>query len=175
MRVLGIDPGSRITGLGVVEIVNGKLVGVASQALKLGGGALSGRLGHIYHAVGDLIVQTQPDVVAIEQVFMAKNAQSALKLGQARGAAIVASVSAELPVSEYTALQVKSAVVGYGKASKSQVQQMVKALMKLPEIAQEDASDALAVAICHANSHHLTNRLQKAISTQTQQRKRTQK
>ena len=122
-----------------------------------------------------MIERYQPDVVAIEQVFMAKNAQSALKLGQARGAAIVACVSAELAVSEYTALQVKSAVVGYGKAAKTQVQQMVKALMKLPEIAQEDASDALAVAICHANSFHLTNRLEKAISAQKQQRKRIQK
>ena len=98
-----------------------------------------------------MIERYQPDVVAIEQVFMAKNAQSALKLGQARGAAIVACVSAELAVSEYTALQVKSAVVGYGKAAKTQVQQMVKALMKL------------------------TNRLEKAISAQKQQRKRIQK
>lgn len=112
-----------------------------------------------------MIARYQPDVVAIEQVFVAKNALSALKLGQARGAAIVAGVNANLPVAEYSALQVKSAVVGYGKAAKVQVQQMVKALMKLPEIAQEDASDALAVAICHANSCQLSAKLKAVLSS----------
>ena len=94
----------------------------------------------------------QPEVVAVENVFLAKNAMSALKLGQARGAAIVAAVNVGLPVHEYTAMQVKQAVVGTGRAEKTQVQQMIKALLNLPEVAQEDASDALAVAICHAHS-----------------------
>ena len=176
MRILGIDPGTRITGYGLIEKQGNRLIHVDNGAIYTNSkDELPQRLKIIFEGLVEVIERYKPDVVAIEQVFMAKNAQSALKLGQARGAAIVASVNADLPVSEYTALQVKSAVVGYGKAGKSQVQQMVKALMKLPEIAQEDASDALAVAICHANSHHLTNRLEKALSTQTQQRKRIQK
>jgi len=94
-------------------------------------------------------------VVAVENIFFAKNVQSALKLGQARGAAIVAGVNAGLPVYEYSALQVKQAVVGHGKSAKVQVQQMLKVLLNLPEVAQEDASDALAVAVCHAHSYRL--------------------
>lgn len=159
MRVLGIDPGSRITGLGVVEIVNGKLVGVASQALKLGGGALSGRLGHIYHAVGDLIVQTQPDVVAIEQVFMATNAKAALTLGHARGSAMCAAVNSGMEVYEYSAKQIKLAVVGTGGAKKDQVQHMVRVLLNLNKNPQSDAADALACAICHIHSADLANKL----------------
>jgi crossover junction endodeoxyribonuclease RuvC len=111
-----------------------------------------GRLQKIYTGITDVISQFSPDTVAIENIFFATNVQSALKLGQARGAAIVAGVNAGLPVAEYTALQVKQAVVGHGKAAKEQVQQMVRALLNLPEVAQADAADALAVAICHANS-----------------------
>lgn len=165
MRVLGIDPGSRITGLGVVEIVNGKLVGVASQALRLGGGALSGRLGHIYHAVGDLIVQTQPDVVAIEQVFMATNAKAALTLGHARGSAMCAAVNSGMEVYEYSAKQIKLAVVGTGGAKKEQVQHMVRVLLNLSKNPQSDAADALACAICHIHSADLANKLGLAART----------
>ncbi len=176
MRILGIDPGSRITGYGLIDKNGNRLLHVDNGAIYTNSkDELPQRLKIIHAGLVEVIERYQPDVVAIEQIFMAKNAQSALKLGQARGAAIVACVGAELAVSEYTALQVKSAVVGYGKAAKTQVQQMVKALMKLPEIAQEDASDALAVAICHANSFHLTNRLEKAISAQKKQEKRMQK
>jgi crossover junction endodeoxyribonuclease RuvC len=108
--------------------------------------------------------------VAVEDIFFATNVQSALKLGQARGAAIVAAVAAGLPVAEYTALQVKLAVVGHGRAAKEQVQQMVRVLLALPEIAQADAADALAVAICHANSMTM-----KALTLPTAPRRRTRR
>ena len=117
------------------------------------------RLQRIYRGLTEIIETCRPDAVVVEQIFFAKNVQSALKLGQARGAAIVAGVNAGLPVYEYTALQVKQAVVGHGKAAKEQVQKMIKALLNLPEVAQEDASDALAVAVCHANSMNLNDRL----------------
>ena len=160
MRILGIDPGTRITGYGIIEqrgnhlshIDNGAIYTRSSDELPL-------RLSQIYTGLVRAIETYQPDIMAIEKVFVARNAGSALKLGQARGTAIVAGVNTGLPVYEYSALQVKSAVVGYGKAGKSQVQQMVKVLLKLPEIAQEDASDALAIAICHANSHAQNQRI----------------
>jgi crossover junction endodeoxyribonuclease RuvC len=116
---------------------------------------LAQRLKAIYDGVTRIIALHQPEVVAVEQIFLAKNPQAALILGHARGTAILAAVNAGLAVHEYTALQVKSAVVGYGRAGKPQVQQMVKALLNLPEIAQEDAADALGVAICHAHSRTL--------------------
>ncbi|MEA3466589.1 MAG: crossover junction endodeoxyribonuclease RuvC [Thermodesulfobacteriota bacterium] len=172
MRILGIDPGTRITGYGLIEKYGNRLTHIDNGAIYTNNkDDLPRRLKIIHDGLAAVIDKYKPDVVAIEQVFMSKNAQSALKLGQARGAAIVASVNADLPVSEYSALQVKSAVVGYGKAGKTQVQQMVKALMKLPEIAQEDASDALAVAICHANSCHHSNKLKQALSAQSAPRK----
>jgi crossover junction endodeoxyribonuclease RuvC len=115
-----------------------------------------GRLKQIYDGLTAVISEYRPDQVAIENIFFSTNAQSALKLGQARGAAIVAAVNAGLHVAEYSALQVKQAVVGRGRAEKGQVQQMLKALLGLPETAQADASDALAVAVCHLNSHGLT-------------------
>jgi len=165
MRILGIDPGTRITGYGVVEKEGNRLRHIDNGAIYTSSkDELPQRLKIIHDGLVEVIEKFQPDVMAIEQVFLAKNPMSALKLGQARGAAIVAGVNAQLPVSEYSALQVKSAVVGYGKAGKSQVQQMVKALMKLPEIAQEDASDALAVAICHANSCNLSSKLDQALA-----------
>lgn len=105
--------------------------------------------------MSQVLAEFKPDEVAIENIFFSTNVQSALKLGQARGAAIVAAVNAGLPVAEYTALQVKQAVVGQGKADKTQVQKMLKALLGLPEVAQADASDALAVAVCHINSYNL--------------------
>jgi crossover junction endodeoxyribonuclease RuvC len=110
------------------------------------------RLQKIYRGLTEIIELYKPEAVAVENIFFAKNVQSALKLGQARGVAIVAGVNAGLPVFEYSALQVKQAVVGHGKSAKEQVQQMLKVLLCLPEVAQEDASDALAVAVCHAHS-----------------------
>lgn len=166
MRILGIDPGTRITGYGLIEKQGNRLLHIDNGAIYTSSkDDLPQRLKIIHDGLAQVIARYQPDVVAIEQVFVAKNALSALKLGQARGAAIVAGVNANLPVAEYSALQVKSAVVGYGKAAKVQVQQMVKALMKLPEIAQEDASDALAVAICHANSCQLSAKLKAVLSS----------
>lgn len=156
MRILGIDPGSRITGYGVIikegnrliHVDNGAIFTDATKDFPL-------RLQRIYRGLSEIIEQYRPNEIALENIFFAKNVQSALKLGQARGAAIVAGVNAGLPVFEYSALQVKQAVVGHGKSAKVQVQQMLKVLLNLPEVAQEDASDALAVAICHAHSRSL--------------------
>jgi len=160
MRVLGIDPGSRITGYGIVDQLGNRLVHVDNGAIFTDKAAdFAGRLKRIFDGLTEVIAEYHPDEVAVENIFFSTNVQSALKLGQARGAAIVAAVHAGLPVAEYTALQVKQAVVGQGRAEKGQVQKMLKILLGLPEIAQEDASDALAVAVCHINSREL---LQKA-------------
>lgn len=153
MIVLGIDPGSRITGYGIVKKSGNSLIHIDNGAIFTDGATdFPGRLKKIFDDLLEIISQYHPDQVAIENIFFATNPQSALKLGQARGAAIVAAVHSGLPVAEYSALQVKQAVVGQGKATKEQVQKMVRALLSLPEIAQADASDALAVAICHINS-----------------------
>ncbi|MDD2733239.1 MAG: crossover junction endodeoxyribonuclease RuvC [Desulfuromonadaceae bacterium] len=156
MIVLGIDPGSRTTGYGIVEQAGNRLIHVDNGAIFTDTAAdFPGRLKNIFDGLIEVIARYQPDQVAVENIFFATNPQSALKLGQARGAAIVAAVHCGLPVAEYSALQVKQAVVGQGRAEKAQVQKMVKALLGLPEIAQEDASDALAIAICHINSYGL--------------------
>ena len=160
MRILGIDPGSKATGYGFIEQQGNRLIHLDNGAIfTRSQDGLPLRLQIIYRELSRLIALYRPEAVAVEQVFMAKNPASALKLGHARGVALLAGINAELPVAEYTALQVKSAVVGYGRAGKNQVQQMTRTLLKLPEIAQEDAADALAVAICHAHSHHLNNNL----------------
>jgi len=156
MRILGIDPGSRITGYGIISHEGNHLVHIDNGAIHTDSRKeFPLRLKEIYRALTDVISDYHPDAVAIENIFFATNVQSALKLGQARGAAIVAGVNAGLQVFEYTALQVKQSVVGHGRASKDQVQKMLKVLLNLPEIAQEDASDALAVAVCHAHSSRL--------------------
>ena len=156
MLVLGIDPGSRITGYGIVEKAGNRLIHIDNGAIFTDTAVdFPDRLKKIFDGLMDIIARYQPDQVAIEKVFFSTNPQSALKLGQARGAAIVAAVHCGLPVAEYSALQVKQAVVGQGRAEKGQVQKMLKALLGLPEIAQSDASDALAVAICHINSYGL--------------------
>lgn len=164
MRVLGIDPGSRITGYGIVDKQGNRLVHVDNGAIFTDKAQdFAGRLKLIFDGLTEVIAEYKPDEVAVENIFFSTNVQSALKLGQARGAAIVAAVHAGLPVAEYTALQVKQAVVGQGRAEKSQVQKMLKVLLGLPEVAQEDASDALAVAICHINSHELRKKAGPAI------------
>jgi len=153
MRVLGIDPGSRVTGYGIVEQQGSRLIHVDNGAIFTDSAAdFPGRLKRIFDGLTEVIAEYRPDEVAVENIFFATNPQSALKLGQARGAAIVAAVHAGLAVAEYSALQVKQAVVGQGKAEKGQVQKMLKVLLGLPEVAQADASDALAVAVCHINS-----------------------
>ena len=160
MRILGIDPGSRATGYGLIEKEGNRLIHIDNGVIRPPEKAeLPERLQAIFSGINAIIDEYSPQNSAIEQVFMSQNAQSALKLGQARGAALLALANAGLEVGEYSPMQVKSAVVGYGRAAKSQVQQMVKALLNLPEIAQEDASDALAVAICHAHSVNLKKQL----------------
>jgi crossover junction endodeoxyribonuclease RuvC len=160
MRIIGIDPGSRATGYGLIRVEGNRLHHIDNGVIRPPENAdLALRLLYIYKELQTVIRQYEPDCSAIELVFMGNNAQSALKLGQARGVAVLSAASAELDVAEYSPLQIKSAVVGYGRANKSQVQQMVKALLKLPEIAQEDASDALAVAICHAHTGTLMRQL----------------
>lgn len=158
MIILGIDPGSRITGYGVISKEGNRLIHVDNGAIFTQSAEdLPQRLQQIFAGLSAIIEQYRPEAVAVENVFLAKNAQSALKLGQARGAAIVAAVCVGLCVFEYTALQVKQAVVGCGRAEKQQVQHMIKVLLNLPEVAQEDASDALAVAVCHAHSAGMNN------------------
>ena len=160
MRVLGIDPGSRITGYGIIDKEGNRLIHVDNGAIFTDSQKdFPMRLQRIYRGLTEVIERFRPDAVAVENIFFANNVQSALKLGQARGAAIVAGVNAGLPVFEYTALQVKQAVVGHGRADKQQVQKMLKVLLNLPEVAQEDASDALATAVCHAHSIGMHKRL----------------
>ncbi len=151
--VLGIDPGSRITGYGLVNVVAGHYAYVTSGYVRMSCDTLPQRLGQIYQAIDTLIKRYNPQECAIEQVFMARNADSALKLGQARGVAIVAAVNHGLLVAEYSARQVKQAIVGQGGARKEQVQYMVARLLSLPGLPQADAADALGIALCHAHIH----------------------
>lgn len=152
-RILGIDPGSRRTGFGVIEVVGVKERYLTSGIIRLPDKApLSERLKIIYAGVSEIIAETKPDLMAVEEVFFARDPRAALKLGQARGAAIVAGVNAGLPVGEYSARTVKQSVVGTGAATKEQVQQMVIYLLKLDVVPKEDAADALAVALCHAQT-----------------------
>lgn len=151
--ILGVDPGSRKTGYGLINFCAGRTEYVSSGVIRIKESlTLPERLHLIFTSLSEIIEQFIPQEFAIENVFMAKSAGSALKLGQARGAAIVAAVNKALPVYEYEARKVKQSVVGTGAADKVQVQHMVKALLKLSDNPQEDAADALAVAICHANT-----------------------
>lgn len=157
--ILGIDPGSRITGFGIVREQGGQCEYITSGCIRLGEADFPQRLKMIFQHLSTLIAEYRPEVLSIEQVFMARNPDSALKLGQARGAAIVAAVHAGLEVREYTARQVKQAVVGTGAADKAQVQHMVTQLLGLSGTPQADAADALAVALCHAHSLGLQQQL----------------
>ena len=150
--ILGIDPGSRKTGFGIIHHSAGRSDYITSGVIRLPEAELPDRLRVIYESVTELVEMHCPSELAIEQVFMAKSAGSALKLGQARGAAIVACVALQMAVSEYSARQIKQSVVGTGAADKAQVQHMVKTLLKLPAEPQEDAADALAAALCHAHT-----------------------
>lgn len=152
MIILGIDPGSRLTGYGVIKKVGAKIDYVASGCIRLSIASIPERLQQIHSGVSQIISQYNPDEFAIEQVFMAKNPDSALKLGQARGAAIVAATNHDLSVAEYSARQIKQSVVGKGAADKTQVQHMVCQLLSLTKKPQADAADALAVALCHLHT-----------------------
>ena len=155
--VLGIDPGSRRTGYGLLVVRDRSVGYVASGCIKAEIGDMPQRLGIIYRGVSELIDQFNPTELAIEEVFLAKNASSALKLGQARGVAIAAAVAGELPVHEYAAKRVKQSLVGTGRGSKEQVAHMVRILLKLPGAPQADAADALAIALCHVNTCQLVS------------------
>jgi len=150
--ILGIDPGSRVTGYGLINSVGNKLEYIASGVIRTESKSFPQRLHTIFAELNTLIELHCPQEAAVEEVFMGRNASSALKLGQARGSAIVACLSHELEVAEYSARQVKQAVVGTGAADKAQVQHMVKALLRISDTLAEDAADALGVAICHANT-----------------------
>ena len=152
MRILGIDPGLRVTGFGVIDVSGHRLAYVASGVIRTPMADLATRLGTIFQGVSTLVREHAPDQAAIEQVFVNVNPQSTLLLGQARGAAICGLVAGGLPVAEYTALQLKQAVVGYGRATKSQMQEMVTRLLNLSGQPGSDAADALGMAICHAHS-----------------------
>ncbi len=156
MRVLGIDPGSRIMGYGVVDkngpsllhVENGCLTARPRDSVPL-------RLEEIYRGLLEVLDKFRPDVVAIEEAFFAKNVASSLRLGESRGIALLAATQKKIPIFEYATREVKQATTGFGQATKEQVQEMVRRILKLKEVAQVDASDALAVAICHSNSARL--------------------
>jgi len=152
LRILGIDPGSRFTGIGIIDAHQQQVKYVHHETIRCGSGDFPERLGLIFSGINEIIKQYKPHEMAIETVFMAKNAQSAIKLGQARGAAICATHAQSIKVHEYAPKAIKQAVVGQGGAAKSQVQYMVGLLLSLQEKIQEDAADGLAVAICHANN-----------------------
>jgi crossover junction endodeoxyribonuclease RuvC len=155
MRILGIDPGLRTTGFGIVEAEGPRLHYVASGTISTGAlptGDLPGRLKILFDGVREVVQRYEPVCASVEIVFVNVNPQSTLLLGQARGAALAALVAHELPVSEYTALQMKKAIVGHGLASKAQIQEMVMRLLKLPGMPGKDAADALGLAIAHAHA-----------------------
>lgn len=150
--ILGIDPGSRITGYGIIRVEGSRNIYLGSGCIRLTHEDAAERLRQIFVGLGEIIGTHRPDEAAIEQVFMHQNPGSALKLGQARGAAMVAAANANLKVAEYSARQIKQSVVGHGAAKKDQVQHMVCVLLNLTAKPQVDAADALAVALCHAHS-----------------------
>ncbi|MDR0480021.1 MAG: crossover junction endodeoxyribonuclease RuvC [Burkholderiaceae bacterium] len=165
MRILGIDPGLRSTGFGVLDAAGPRLTYVASGVIRTQDatqGNLPARLKLLFDGITELAARYQPEQAAIEIVFVNVNPQSTLLLGQARGACITALVASELPVAEYTALQVKRAVAGHGRAAKPQMQAMVQRLLSLPAAPGPDAADALGIAITHAHAGHTLARLHTA-------------
>ena len=156
-RIIGIDPGSRITGYGVIEAMPTGNRHVASGCIRVADDDMAGRLHRIVNGLREVSQRYGPSEIAIERVFVSRNAESALKLGQARGAALVALPG--IPVFEYAATRVKQATTGSGKASKAQVQHMVRLILSLPEAPQADEADALAVALCHAHSRDMLARM----------------
>jgi len=149
--ILGIDPGSRVTGYGVIRSEGRALEYLDSGCVRVGDRSMPERLQTIYTGLAEIIASYRPEEMAIEQVFLSRNVDSALKLGQARGVAIVCGANAGLPISEYSARQVKQATVGKGGADKHQIQHMVQAIFGLQRKPGEDAADALAIALCHAH------------------------
>jgi len=173
MIILGIDPGSRVTGFGLVDNQANRIGYIASGHIKVSGDSLPQRLGYIFAAIDDVIKQHAPEQMGIENVFMARNADSALKLGQARGAAICAAHQAGLAISEYAPREIKQAIVGTGAASKQQVQQMVMRLLGISQKLQADEADGLAIAICHAQ--FFTSRQRTGIAPELLKRRRSRR
>ncbi len=172
MRWIGIDPGLRTTGFGVIDVKGQKLTYVASGTIESGYPAkgLPDRLGTLYQGVKEVLDIYHPESAAIEEVFLNVNPRSTLMLGQARGAVIAALVSENLPVSEFSALRVKQAIVGTGRAAKPQVQEMVKRLLRLSRAPGSDASDALGVAICAAHHAQIPQAITSALATKKRKR-----
>jgi crossover junction endodeoxyribonuclease RuvC len=164
MRVLGIDPGTAITGYGLVTETDGQLQAIAYGVINTPAAwAMPQRLQKIYRDLRVLVREHQPTEGAVEQLFFSRNVKTALAVGQARGVALLALADAELPIAEYTPLQVKQSVVGYGRAEKAQVQELVKLLLGLDTIPQpDDAADALAIAICHVHSARMASLMSQA-------------
>jgi crossover junction endodeoxyribonuclease RuvC len=158
-RILGIDPGSRLTGFGVLDFLGDKPDYVTSGTIRSIDGTFPERLKQIFVAVGEIVAEYRPDIVAVETVFMARNAGSALKLGQARSAALCATFAFDVEVYEYAPREIKQAVVGTGAATKEQVQHMIVSLLQLNAAPSADAADALAAAICHGHQRALRDRL----------------
>jgi crossover junction endodeoxyribonuclease RuvC len=149
--ILGVDPGSLTTGFGVIEVIKGQARYIASGYIRTKADELSQRLLQIYRDLCSVITMYSPSQVAIEKVFVKNNVDSALKLGQARGAALVAVANHHLPLAEYEPRLVKKTVTGYGAADKNQIKQMTRLLLGLSTVVQTDAADALAIALCHAS------------------------
>lgn len=163
--ILGIDPGSRVTGYGVVRMERNTSVHLASGCIEVGDLAFERRLCVIFDALTEVARTYQPQEAAIEKVFMSRNVDSALKLGQARGVAIVAIAKLEIPVHEYSPNEIKQAIVGRGHADKTQVQQMVKTLLSLAQVPRVDAADALAIAMCHGHTRQGLQAVRRALGT----------
>lgn len=161
-RILGIDPGSRLTGFGVLDCVGDRATYVASGSVKSVDGAFPERLRMIFRAVSQIVAEYQPDAIAVESVFMHRNPSSALKLGHARSAAICATFELNVVLHEYAPREIKQAIVGTGAATKTQVQHMIVQMLQLDGSPSEDAADALAVALCHANQRRLNSVVNKA-------------
>jgi len=158
-RIIGIDPGSRVTGYGIIDVDGPRLRHVASGCIRTEGGDLAGRLKRIFQDMSALVEEFAPQELAIEKVFVQRNVDSALKLGQARGAAICAAVLRNVPVFEYSPNQIKQAVVGHGHAAKAQMQAMIRVLLRTETLPPSDAADALACAVCHSHLRATKQRL----------------
>ncbi len=168
VRIVGIDPGSRVTGYGVIDFYNHRSVHVGSGNIGVPAAELAAKLDTIFSRLGEIIDRFHPQELAIERVFVHRNADSALKLGQARGAAVLAAVTRGLSIHEYTPNQIKQAVTGRGHAEKAQVQHMVRVLLCLAEPPPADAADALATAICHGHVRQTRARTERALQKAAQ-------
>ncbi|NIP37729.1 MAG: crossover junction endodeoxyribonuclease RuvC [Candidatus Dadabacteria bacterium] len=173
MIVIGVDPGTIVSGYGIVEVRDSSFYCISSGFISQPRSrSLPNRLRHIYGKLAGLIEQYSPDEMSIEDVFFSKNARSTLKLGEARGVSILAAAAADIPVYEYSPTEVKSAVTGNGRATKTDVQKMISAMLNIPEFEKSDTSDALAIAICHLNSIEIKKKYGFSIRKKSRAKKR---